>query len=77
MTLNGMSSDPHNGVNSLDLILMRLVCVIHLYKYMYLPSGLFHPYQLDFIRSICIKLSFFIFDTVYSPPRLFCSFCAS
>ena len=23
MTLNGMSSDPHNGVNSLDLILMR------------------------------------------------------
>ena len=24
MTLNGMSSDPHNGVNSLDLILMRL-----------------------------------------------------
>ena len=26
MTLNGMSSDPHNGVNSLDLILMRLLC---------------------------------------------------
>ena len=24
MTLNGMSSDPHNGVNSLDPILMRL-----------------------------------------------------
>ena len=24
MILNGMSSDPHNGVNSLDLILMRL-----------------------------------------------------
>ena len=24
MTLNGMSSDPHNGVNSLDWILMRL-----------------------------------------------------
>ena len=24
MTLNGMSSDPHNGVNNLNLILMRL-----------------------------------------------------
>ena len=24
MTLNGMSSDPHNGMNSLDLIVMRL-----------------------------------------------------
>ena len=29
MTLNGMSSDPHNGVNSSDLILvlMRLVFI--------------------------------------------------
>ena len=25
MTLNGMSSGPHNGVKSLDLILMRLM----------------------------------------------------
>ena len=25
MTLSGMSSDPHNGVNSLDLSLMRLL----------------------------------------------------
>ena len=25
MTLNRMSSDPHNGVNSLDLILTRLL----------------------------------------------------
>ena len=24
ITINAMSSDPHNGVNSLDLILMRL-----------------------------------------------------
>ena len=26
MNLNGMSSDTHNGVNSLDLILIRLEC---------------------------------------------------
>ena len=29
MTLNGMSLDPNNAVNSLDLILMRLLCTYH------------------------------------------------
>ena len=29
MTLNWMSSDPHNGENSLDLILMRLFKISH------------------------------------------------
>ena len=28
MSLNGRSSDPHNRVNSLDLILMRLRCFL-------------------------------------------------
>ena len=32
MTLNGMLLDPHNGVNSLDLILVRLHAVANIYR---------------------------------------------
>ena len=58
MTLNGMSSDPHNGVNSLDLILMRsarrvpivagdppIGSALHRFKFINVSSCVWRPHS--------------------------------